>query len=303
MECYAEMLGVFIYVFLGVGSQVIWVVGNIIKFPGLSTIFQVGLAYAFGILFAMAICAGTSGGHFNPCITITLVVFKGFPKLKAVRYIIAQILGAYIACFLIYVQQKVLIGDAMALLAQAGTLNAEKFTPSAPPGAFALYLLPGQSLGRAFLNEFVVDVFLGLVIWATQDPTNFLVPPPFAPVVMALAYASAIWGFSTAGLAANSARDLGGRFMAMTIWGAKASGGRYAAIAALTNIPATLLAAAIYEFILSDSKRVVPGAWLEYEISKKYMRETNGKDGGSSDLDSEMAHIRPLPQTGDEHHI
>lgn len=78
-------------------------VGNIIKFPGLSSqsfdagainfsltefppaIFQVGLAYAFGILFAMAICAGTSGGHFNPCITITLVVFKGFPKLKAVR--------------------------------------------------------------------------------------------------------------------------------------------------------------------------------------------------------------------------
>lgn len=146
-----------------------------------------------------------------------------------------------------------------------------------------------------------------------------------------------LWQLSL--VAANSARDLGGRFMAMTIWGAKgtyrsrcterlhywqrnsASGGRYAAIAALTNIPATLLAAAIYEFILSDSKRgssafrstrflrfvnvdpVVPGAWLEYEISKKYMRETNGKDGGSSDLDSEMAHIRPLPQTGDEHHI
>lgn len=28
-----------------------------------------------------------------------------------------------------------------------------------------------------------------------------------------------IWGFSAGGLAANTARDLGGRFAAMTIWG------------------------------------------------------------------------------------
>lgn len=34
-----------------------------------------------------------------------------------------------------------------------------------------------------------------------------------------------------------------------------ASGGRYAAIAALTNIPATLFAAFLYEFFLSDSDR------------------------------------------------
>lgn len=56
-------------------------------------------------------------------------------------------------------------------------------------------------------------------------------------------------------VATNTARDLGARLGAMTIWGTKASGGSYAAIAALTNIPATLLAAAFHEFILSDSSR------------------------------------------------
>ena len=43
--------------------------------------------------------------------------------------------------------------------------------------------------------------------------------------------------------------------MALTIWGMPAGGGSYAAIAALTNIPATLLAVAFYEFVLADSSR------------------------------------------------
>ena len=43
--------------------------------------------------------------------------------------------------------------------------------------------------------------------------------------------------------------------MALTIWGIDAGGGRYAAIAALTNIPATLLAGVFYEFVLNDSMR------------------------------------------------
>lgn len=56
-------------------------------------------------------------------------------------------------------------------------------------------------------------------------------------------------------VAANTARDLGGRLVAITIWGTKANGGRYAAIAALTNILATVAAYAFYELVLKDSSR------------------------------------------------
>ena len=42
---------------------------------------------------------------------------------------------------------------------------------------------------------------------------------------------------------------------AIAIWGTRASGGRYAAIAALTNLLATVAAYAFYEFILKDSNR------------------------------------------------
>ncbi|KAF9468094.1 putative aquaporin 2 [Collybia nuda] len=281
VECFAESLGVFFYVYAGVGSTANFVIGNIIQQPGLSSVLQVGFGYAFGILFALGVCAGTSGGHFNPCVTIAFILFKGFPKWKAVRhvafgpstypiltmyvrYIIAQIFGAYIACLVIYAQYKVLIVECEGLLRQANKYDELQFTPNGLAGIFALYLLPGQTMGRVFLNEFVTDVFLALIIWSAIDPANILIPPVLSPFIVAVAYAAAIWGFGTAGLAANSARDVGGRFLAMTIWGVDAAGGKYAAIAALTNIPATLFAACMYEFFLADSDRVVPAASLEF---------------------------------------
>ena len=61
--------------------------------------------------------------------------------------------------------------------------------------------------------------------------------------------------FSVFSVAANTARDVGGRLAAIAVWGTRASGGRYAAIAALTNIPATVAAYAFYEFVFKDSNR------------------------------------------------
>jgi hypothetical protein len=69
----------------------------------------------------------------------------------------------------------------------------------------------------------------------------------------------------------------------MTIWGKQASGGSYAAIAALTNIPATLLAATFYEFFFTDSSRVMPQAQRDFLFSHKAHsdhREARYTDGG-----------------------
>ena len=56
-------------------------------------------------------------------------------------------------------------------------------------------------------------------------------------------------------VATNAARDVGARLMVLTIWGLPAGGGSYAAIAALANIPATLLGVCVQEYLLSDSSR------------------------------------------------
>ncbi|EJF58218.1 aquaporin-like protein, partial [Dichomitus squalens LYAD-421 SS1] len=239
----------------GVGSTVVFLVGNVAGENGLSSMFQIGCAYSLGILLALVVCAPTSGGHFNPAVTLSFVLFRGFPPLKALRYIVAQILGAYIACLLVYVQYGDFIHEVTEALRAAGKLDAVLFTPNGPAGAFALYVSPGSNLGRVFLNEFVVDFLIGLVIWACLDPTNFSASPTTAPLIIAFTYGVMVWGYATEGIATNTARDLGARLMAITIWGLEAGGGPYAAITALTNILATSLAAVFYELVFADYSR------------------------------------------------
>jgi len=200
-------------------------------------------------------------------------LFKGFPPLKAVRYIVAQILGAFVACLVIYVQYHDQIETITHVLEAQGALDRINFTPQGIAGSFALYAPAGSSLVYVFINEFVCvstpsirrspyhylppcqTFILGMVIWACVDPTNFYVPTSFFSVVIALGYAMIIWGYAPIGLAANTARDVGGRMMAVAIWGPKASGGTYAAIGALTNILATWVALVVYEALFVDSSR------------------------------------------------
>jgi len=276
VELFAESLGVFLYCYAGVGSTAAYIVGTLLNQAGVGSVLQIGLAYAFGILLAITICAGTSGGHFNPCVTISFVVFRRFPPLKAVRYIAAQIFGAYVACLLVYAQYKDLIKLADEALAAKGLLDSMQFTPSGTGGIIALYTQPGANLARTLLNEFVSDTVIGLAIWGCIDHTNFFAPPAAGPWIISFAYSVVIWGFSPPGLAANSARDVGGRLAALSIWGLKASGGTYAALAALTNIPAMLFAALLYEFFLTDSSRVMPSAHMEFMIGHQKHQEQHG---------------------------
>jgi len=269
MECFAEMLGVFFCCYLGIGSTAGFVLGNILGLTGLSSILQIGFGYACGILLALTVCFTTSGGHLSPAVTICFCIFKGFPKLKAVRYIVAQILGAIIGCALVYNQWKSLFDVAEATLIEQGKLASTQFTPTGPAGIFAFYLLPGQTLARVFLNEFVNSAILGTVIWAALDPTNYLIPPTAGPAIIALAYAASIWGFAVPGVSLNTARDVGGRIFMLAIYGTEAAGGRYAAIAALVNIPAIIFGAYLYEVFLTDSDRAVTSAQLEFQ---KYLQ-------------------------------
>ncbi|KAJ8697391.1 hypothetical protein PTI98_004201 [Pleurotus ostreatus] len=187
VECFAEALGVFLYTWAGVGATAAFVVGNILGLENVGSVLGIGFAYAFGILLALGICSATSGGHFNPCVSITQVVFRGFPPLKAARYIVFQIFGGYIACLLVYAQWRDMILAAEAALTAAGRLEEVQFTAMGTGGILALYAPPGAHLGLTFVNEFVTDFVLALAIWACLDPTNALVPPQAAPWVISFA--------------------------------------------------------------------------------------------------------------------
>lgn len=80
------------------------------------------------------------------------------------RYLVAQILGAYVACMFVYHQYKFVIVQMEETLRETGTLDQMLFTSGGPAGIFAFYLPQGQTLGAAFLNEWVsVSIYHGRI--------------------------------------------------------------------------------------------------------------------------------------------
>jgi len=88
----AECIGTFALVFCGTGAVIV----NSISDGSLGLL---GISATFGIFItAMIYCFGTiSGAHINPAITIALAVGKLISKNEMFGYIIAQVLGAFIA--------------------------------------------------------------------------------------------------------------------------------------------------------------------------------------------------------------
>jgi hypothetical protein len=171
---------------------------------------------------------------------------------------ISQWLGGFIGYGFLYQQFSSVIKLIEEDMKAKGIYDQLMFTPNGVAGVFALYPDPKSSLGNVFLTEFVGCFAIGLCIWACLDPTNFMASPPVRAIAIPAAYAVTIAGFLPLTFAANTGRDLGGRMVAIAVWGMKATGpSDYCAIAALTNIPATLFAVFVYECFLADSARPI----------------------------------------------
>lgn len=88
----AETIGTFALVFCGTGAIVINEVSN-------GGITHIGIAMTFGlIVLAMIYALGDkSGAHLNPAVTIAFTVAKRMNVKEAIPYIIAQVIGAFVA--------------------------------------------------------------------------------------------------------------------------------------------------------------------------------------------------------------
>jgi len=251
-EMAAEALGVFLYVYPGIASQASFFLNKEEAIFG--SLFQIGWAYAIGIAFAIIVCGSTSGGHFNPAVTICLAIWQGFPWSKVPRYIFAQIFGSFVAGLILVGQYY---PQLTALSATFKTAGLPLNSLGGPGSVLCSFPGPTQTnYGYLFFIEFFVDSFLGLVIWAVLDPANPFITPSSAPFVIGLAYANMVWGFANATISTNLARDLGTRIVAAIFYGGDAFNS-YAAIAILVNIPATIFATCVYEMFLRDSFAII----------------------------------------------
>lgn len=118
----------------------------------------VSLAFGLTVLTGAYAFGPISGGHFNPAVTLGLVIGGRFEVNKALGYIAAQVLGAVAGAAIIFAvasgQADFAIGDGPGAFASNGYGDLS-------PG--------GYNLGAAFLIEVIMTaVFLLVILGATS---------------------------------------------------------------------------------------------------------------------------------------
>ena len=95
----AELLGTFLFFAIGLSSvQAVGALG-----AAAPLLVVVPLAFGLGLLAAIFAFGHISGGHFNPAVTIAMVVDGRTTTTDAVGYIVAQVIGAIGAAALVLV--------------------------------------------------------------------------------------------------------------------------------------------------------------------------------------------------------
>ena len=89
----AEFIGTFMLVFLGTGAVVI----------AKADTLTIGLAFGLTVTVMAYAFGGVSGGHFNPAVSIAMMINKRLEAKDGVFYIVAQFLGAIVASGLLSV--------------------------------------------------------------------------------------------------------------------------------------------------------------------------------------------------------
>lgn len=161
----AEAIGTFWLVLGGCGSAVLAA-----AFPEVG-IGLLGVSLAFGLSVLTMACAigPISGCHLNPAVTLGLVVAGRFEQSRAAGYVVAQVVGAVVAAFILYI---VAAGKAGANL---GSFAANGFGELSPGGYGAL---------SGLLIELVMTFMFVIVILGATSPRA---PAGMAPIAIGLA--------------------------------------------------------------------------------------------------------------------
>jgi aquaporin Z len=159
----AEAFGTFWLVLGGCGSAVLAA-----KFPDVG-IGLLGVAFAFGLtLLTMAFAIGhISGCHINPAVSFGLWAGNRFPAAELVPYIVAQVAGAVVASFVLY-------------LIASGKPGFDLVASGFAANGYGAHSPGGYSLFSAAVCEVVMTfMFLLIILGATDKraPAGFAALP------------------------------------------------------------------------------------------------------------------------------
>ncbi|MGX9350697.1 aquaporin Z [Shimia sp. W99] len=161
----AEFFGTFWLVFGGCGSA-IYAAG--VADVGIGWL---GVSFAFGLtVMTMAYAVGhISGGHFNPAVSLGLMIAGRFDGKELIPYWVAQVVGGLAAGIVLYV-----IASGAAGFEGAGGFASNGYGDASPQG----YGMVAGLVAEVVLTAF----FLVIILGATSKGA----PAGFAPIAIGL---------------------------------------------------------------------------------------------------------------------
>jgi glycerol uptake facilitator protein len=227
------MIGTWVLVFLGTGSVVTMVV-FFKSFKGVdqAALLLIGISFGVAVLVMVYAFGHISGTHINPAVSIALWATRRFPTRDMVTYVIAQLIGGFLASTTIYA----LVGKRAVDAGLGITL----------PGV-------GVSYTQAIFVEIVLTFFLGLAIWGSAVDSR--APGGFAGLAIGLVVAADIWvGGPLTGASMNPARSFG-PFLGESAYGGTAASWSKFPIYIIGPIVGLALAGFVYDFVAELKKK------------------------------------------------
>jgi aquaporin Z len=174
----AELLGTFLFMMIGYTS--IAAITN--AAPPITGLLVVPFAFGLGLLAAIFAFGHISGAHYNPAVTVGIVLDGRLPAVEGAGYIVAQIIGA--------------IGAAAVVAATLGQSTVAAGITK--PGA-------GVSDISALVLETIFTALFVVVILASTKRAPALAPLAIPLTLVAIHFAIA----TVTGSSVNPARSIG----------------------------------------------------------------------------------------------
>lgn len=190
----AEFIGTFWLVLVGCGSAVFAA-----SFPDDANATGIGLfgvATAFGLaVLTMAYAVGhLSGGHFNPAVSLGLLLARRLPARDLLPYVVTQVVAATAAA-------------AVLFLVASGRSGFDAQESGFAANGYGEHSPGGYSLVAVLVMEAVLTAFFLLVILGATDRRA---PQGFAPVAIGLALTAVhLVGIPVSNTSVNPARSTG----------------------------------------------------------------------------------------------
>jgi glycerol uptake facilitator protein len=244
-ELSAELLGTFTLIIFGVG-----VVAQTVLTPFSAGAQSIHWAWGLGVVMGVYVAGGISGAHINPAVTLALALRRGFPWGKVAPYMLAQLIGAFLAALVV----RWNFWEAFDKFDPAKGFKSQVVFNTYPNNANPY---ANVSQVGALRDQIIGTAMLLILVLAITDARNMAPGSNMAPFIIGLAVVAIGMAIgAAAGYAINPARDLGPRLAAwVSGWGSAFNDQRgdfYAWVPIIGPFIGGVVGAYVYDFFIGN---------------------------------------------------